>query len=113
MTPVPSTLLVVVGLAFAPSSLALQLSAPLAVQNMRNTPRVAQSIATPRAAQTRVMMRDDSDSGGFAKILSVSVAASAKLAKERPVFFTFRIAILGSGIYFFATLAGALLQRAL
>ena len=30
------------------------------------------------------MMRDDSDSGGFAKILSVSVAASAKLAKERP-----------------------------
>ena len=58
-------------------------------------------------------MREGGDSEGFSRILSVSVAAWAKVAKERPAFFILRCAILGSGLYFFAVIAAALVQRAL
>jgi len=44
--------------------------------------------------------------------LSSSMAAWAELAKENPSAFALRIVILGSGLYFFATVALTLLQRA-
>lgn len=56
------------------------------------------------------MARDKGGDGGY---LSQNVEVLAKLATERPAFFLLRIAILGAGVYFFATLALALAQRAL
>ena len=65
--------------------------------------------------RAQVLMRADGEdsNGGFSKYLSVSMDAWAKTAKERPAFFALRVAILGSGLYFFATIALALVQRAL
>ena len=62
---------------------------------------------TPSRAGTAVM-RDDGKS-----YIGASMDAWAKTAAERPAFFALRVVILSSGLFFFAKIALALLQRAL
>ena len=97
--------------AMAPS-LALRVAPPTTL----SAPRTVHSrlALQARVGQMPPMMRDGDDSeGGFASYLGSSAEAWAKTAKERPAFFALRIIILGSGLSFFATIAGALVQRVL
>ena len=103
-----------VGLAFTPCALALNLGPTSSALSARRVHAHSCTFtALHRVGQTSIMMRDFDEKEGFSRYLSVSTEAWAKTARERPVFFALRVVILSSGIYFFATLAGALAQRAL
>lgn len=104
-------MLLIMTFALTPSALALRINVP--PSSALSSPIVSYT-APHLTRHAPVTMRDSGDeSGGFSKYLSVSVDAWAKTAKERPAFFVLRVVILSSGLYFFATLAGALVQRAL
>ena len=108
--PMPSTLLLVfVSLAVVPSSMALRVPSALSTLAVQHAPAHS---PPPRTGQAP-MMRAGGKKPDGGSYLSNSADAWAKTAKERPAFFVVRVALLGSGLYFFATLAGALVQRAL
>ena len=58
-------------------------------------------------------MREDESQRGFGFYLSSSASAWAELAAENPAAFALRVVILGCGLYFFATVALTVVQRAL
>lgn len=58
-----------------------------------------------------IAMREEPERG-FAFYLSSSASAWAELAQENPGAFALRVVILGCGLWFFATVALTLLQRA-
>ena len=111
-------LLLFVAITFTPSSPAA-LHMPLLSHRMCSAPEVAQcefgiaalrgrryAISTLRCDSIR--MRDDDSN-----YISQSMDAWAKTAATRPVFFAVRVAILSAGVYFFAQIALALVQRVL
>ena len=113
-TATARTLLVCVTFVLVPPSLALTGSrlpssrSSLTVGGGAIAPKPHRVSHAPRSADS--VMRDE---GGFSKYLSQSADAWAKAASERPLFVALRVAILLSGLYFFATLAITLVQRAL
>ena len=81
------------------------------VENRRGEAAVDESPTASRSSTAAVVMREEPERG-FAFYLSSSASGWAELAQQNPAAFALRVVILGCGLYFFATVALTLLQRA-
>ena len=107
-----SRLLLLFAIAATASSLVLRASAPTAAMAHRRPFTTTQPWLRPQPPRHRLnltpIMRDEEKPS----YLSSSVAAWTELAKDKPAAFALRVVILGGGLWFFATVALTLLQRA-